>query len=131
MYSYLIEEKIEKIDTTPYVDVNGNRYEKAYRFWTTSVYSDETEILYDTYAINGKYEHFSAVVAPDSGMKNEDESKDTIIYIVGDGEVLFSTYINKNTSPVSIELDITGVSELKVGMRGGKRVRIVRKILVS
>lgn len=122
-----VSEGIEKKRTPySYYDTSGNQYETAHRFWTTSVYSKETEILYDVYSLNGQYAHLSAIVAPSSRMTDIcDETDDTIIYVFGDGKELFSTYVNKNSSPVAIELDITGVSELKIGMRGGNLVQIL------
>ena len=125
-YQMRVSQGIEKITSVPYYDVNGNLYENAEIFWTTSVYSKETEILYDVYSLEGKYKHLSAVVAPASRMEDIcDETDDTIFYIVGDGIELFSTYINKDTNPVFIEIDVTGVSELKVGIRGGNLVQIL------
>lgn len=111
-------------DRGPYYDTSGNQYDNANFYWTSEFYSKQSEKIYDTYNLNREYTHFTAVLAPESGWKDLNNGKGTTFYIVGDGTVLFQSYVDEDSNPVSIDLDITGVKELKIGMKGGNNVRI-------
>lgn len=109
----------------PYCDTWGNSYQNANRYWTSPAYSKEEEIIYDTYTLNGEYTHFSAILAPRSSWKDVSKDGQTIFYIMGDGNVLYSAYMDKWSEVYTIDLDITNVKELKIGMNGGSYVNLL------
>ncbi len=121
-----VERSLPHFDTGgPYYDTHGNSYESANRYWTSQAYSKEEDIIYDTYTLNGEYTHFSAFLAPRSRWKDASNEGQTIFYIVGDGNVLYSTYMDKRSEVHTIDLDITNVKELKIGMNGGSYVDLL------
>lgn len=93
-------------------DTLGNIYSYALYEWNTSWGNERS----NTYYLGGNYVVFSATVAVSGGKDND---RSGIIRIYGDGKLLWSDEnIRANTKPYFIEIDITGVEDLKIEMYG-------------
>lgn len=69
-----------------------------------------------TYLLNGNYNKFQAALAPDNELRGEDESKRGVMKVYGDGELIYTSpsIASNSTEIVEIDLDITGVLQLKI-----------------
>lgn len=110
-------------DINPYVgelmyvqqatDNMGNNYSNCYM-----AYSDEEAATYD---LSGKYNTFNATIAVTKAEVNEALFYDNYasIKIIGDNSVLYEApLLSVTTKPMDISLDVTGVSDLKIVMKG-------------
>lgn len=96
-------------------DTMGNVYSYALRGTKGPSYGEVS----NTYCINQQYAIFSATVAVRQGASSDNSG---IIRIYGDGRLLWSDEnIRKDTKPYNIEIDISGITDLKIEMyyRGG------------
>lgn len=91
-------------------DTLGNRYESGLR----TLGSDPSP--YAVYDLKKEYNTFSAIGFVESG----DKGYAGVVYvkIYCDGELLFSKKITSETKPYNINLDITGVQDLKIELTG-------------
>lgn len=94
----------------PYSDANvdnmGNAYGQCY-----FAYASECEA---TYAIDREYNVLKATVAVGKPMRS-DETFDGVLRIYGDGRVLWEdSDIKSGIRPYQIEVDITGVADLRI-----------------
>ena len=101
-------------------DSYGNYYPDAKVYWTSSVYSKIGEVKCNTYVLNGEYKHFNAVLMIHGDWKYASSNPGTTFYVIGDDEELFSTYVSNDSDSIYIDIDITGINKLKIGMDGGK-----------
>lgn len=91
-------------------DILGNRYE-----WSFLIYSSKTSSTWD---IGGKYSTLSATVGIDYGSRGKKYTG--YIRIYGDDRMLFEAKdIASDTKSYPIEVDIRGVTDLKIEMSGG------------
>lgn len=103
-------------------DTMGNMYSYV-------LYSLAPEGASATYCIDQEYAIFSATVAVRQGA---DSNKIGIIRIYGDGRLLWSDEnIRKDTKPYNIEVDISGITDLKIEMyyRAGLRALLCDPML--
>ncbi len=98
-----------------YTDLYGNKYQTALRGLTyKSPYTGEQ---YLRYYLNGQYNRFQATVVGCSLLQIKNPDTAGSVKIVADGRVLFSDErINTQTRPYKINLDLTGVQDLKIEM---------------
>ncbi len=91
-------------------DIYNNSYEKC--FWTgySSMIWNETDISYN---LDKSYNTFSATVYSRS---KKNEAQNMIVEIYADGKILYQklNVSDNSTQPFKIELDVTGVSELRI-----------------
>lgn len=89
----------------------GNTYDKAIR-----AYSNEESATYD---IGGRYSLLSGTVAVTKADQNNYNGKSGYIRIYGDGNLLWEDAdLNIATKPYAMSVDISGVTDLRVEMRG-------------
>lgn len=88
-------------------DTLGNRYETG--FYTL----DNT---YEIFYLNKEYNTFSAIGFVAKGDKGYNGSVSIKIY--GDNELLFSKKVTSDMKPFDINLDITGIQDLKIELCG-------------
>lgn len=96
-------------------DTMGNVYSYALRGTKGPSYGEVS----NTYCLNQQYTIFKATVAVKQGSSSDNSG---IIRIYGDGRLLWSDEnIRKDTKPFDIEIDISGITDLKIEMyyRGG------------
>lgn len=98
------------IITGTLTDEAGNRYEDAVKFWVVraaGLYSME-HIVYD---LSGKYDLLQGVIAVEKGSAAGAAVR---FYIYGDGELLFKSRYISGTELENVELDVSGVKELRI-----------------
>ncbi|MBR1470412.1 MAG: NPCBM/NEW2 domain-containing protein [Lachnospiraceae bacterium] len=98
-----------------YSDIYGNEYQCVL---TGSLSLSQTNgQQYRKYYLNGQYDRFQATVAPRTLLDYRDSTTAGQIIISGDGKILFADRaISTATRPYKIDLDITGVTDLKIEM---------------
>lgn len=102
------------------MDIYENEYEYGIKYNDTAneKYNEKQgfhyEDAYTSYYLNGKYVHFTATIVP-----FKTGGKDASFKIVADGNQLFSCNVNGTSKPQNIDLDITGVEEVKIVFFGG------------
>lgn len=123
-------ESISLADISPYyiaykehiVDAKGEK-DTLGNVYSYCLESGVFECDYDTswtYAIDGKYQYLNATVAVEelAGSKYHG-----VIRIYGDGKLLFSDeQIERDTKPYNIQINILGVTDLKIDISGGSGV---------
>ena len=96
-------------------DVRGNEYAFALRGYM----SPKDGTAYQIYDIGGRYQFFTAAVAPKYSKNGISEGIAGIIRIYGDGRLLWSDEeITSMTRPYEIAVYIGGVTDLKIEMYG-------------
>lgn len=107
-------------------DMYQNEYEQGILYYDTS-YQDyrnhyEYEERSETYLLNKEYIHFTATIAPSEKWTRDGlgEKYGTARFtIYGDGVQLFSASIWRDTKPVSIDIDVTGIEKLEIAFYRG------------
>lgn len=105
---------IEKLGTkNGFVDVNDNKYTYGLEAWVARWnFKDELSWVWNEYQIDGRYSTLTGFI---SLIKSYNTTNfKTQFDIIGDGNVLFSTVITPSTLPVNINVNLTGISTLKI-----------------
>lgn len=104
--------KYELSMETSVSDNFGNKYSLALRAGESDYYGEQS----NTYFIDQKYSTFTATVALE---RNKPAYESGVIRIYGDKNLLWSNEsIKRSTKPYDIEIDVSGVTDLKVEMYG-------------
>ena len=108
------------IESSP-KDMYQNQYTMGILYYDTS-YQDgsdnfNTKERKETYLLNREYKHFTGMIA--SSEKWGKSQYTAVFTIYGDGVPLFSTEIGKDSKPVAIDLDVTGIEKLDIAFFGG------------
>ena len=106
------EASTQETDTDTY----GNAYEKSFWAGYSGMIWNETDITFD---LSKSYNTFSAVIY---GRSNKIETQNMTLEIYADGNILYqrADIADNTTNPYTIELDVTGVSELRIFMGRGR-----------
>ena len=97
-------------------DNSGNVYLKALEGRWLGYYTGSEDIKYKNavYAIDKKYNKLSFTVAVNGSLDDVCYSK---IRVYGDGKLIYdSGDLNGSSKPVEIEIDVTGVTDLEIGI---------------
>ena len=97
-------------------DVQGNSYNSAYSIGGNPA---EPNHNYLEVYIAGDYNTFSGSFAPADAWKHRTSSSTVVVAIYGDDKLLESFDISYKSSPFEFEVDVTGVSYLKVQLTKG------------
>ncbi len=106
-------------------DVNNKKYNtdyiiRPYGSFSWSDYADSDDEGYITYYLNKEYSTLSATLYRTYATLSMSYDTKPVVKIYGDGALLYTApTIDKNTyDPIKIKVDITGVRELKIVIRG-------------
>mgnify|MGYP001851708203 CR=1 FL=1 len=95
------------------MDIDGNTYDHGLEGWVARWnYMDEKSWAYSVFDLDGKYTKITGRGVLMDSYNTTDF--DTTLEISGDGEILASCHLMPDTFPFDINLDVTGVKELKV-----------------
>ena len=102
-------------------DMYQNQYTMGILYYDPS-YQDgsdnfNTKERKETYLLNREYKHFTGAIASSEKWKKSQYT--AVITIYGDGVPLLSTEIGKDSKPVAIDLDVTGIEKLDIAFFGG------------
>ena len=86
-----------------------NNYAFGYQFG-----GNWSEKAYLTFLLKGEYEHFSAIVAPYSGWADGEDNSYAQLCVYCDNTLISTTKINRTTEPINIDVNTTGIKELKL-----------------
>lgn len=111
----------------------GNTYNKAMAGRWLGYYTDNEDIKYKNaiYVLDKKYNKLSFTVAVKGDLDDDCYSK---IRVYGDGQVLYdSGDLNSSTKPVEMEIDVSGVTDLEIGIEynGPKHVMYVSGVGIN
>lgn len=106
-------------------DVQGNSYNSAYSIGGNSA---EPNHNYLEVYIAGDYNTFSGSFAPADAWQHRTSYSTVVVAIYGDDKLLESFDISYKSSPFEFEVDVTGVSYLKVQLTKGS---IWAKVLLA
>ena len=73
---------------------------------------------YITYKLNGLYTRLTAVYYQQYAYRDSDTSEPTTLVISGDGRELWHGSVGGGIDPINIDIDVTGVLELKIEYPG-------------
>ncbi len=107
------------------MDVNMKTYDEklsicAYGGISLSSYAAVDDDGYISYYLNKEYSRFTAILYRTYASLSKKYDTQPVVKILGDGALLYeSPTIDHNTyDPINIDIDITGVRELKIIIRG-------------
>lgn len=96
-------------------DLYQNAYESAFSYRMSG--NATIEENYQLFLLNGEYQQFSATLSPAEKWKND---RKVTIAFYGDDVKIEQFTIDRKTSPLEIEIDVTGVNELKICFQAEK-----------
>ena len=128
-YGFLSENDFSGMFVTPDKEVFsyngydnvGNYIENGITLRTGGFY-DFNDIMYYTFSLGKNYSHFTGTLAGSSWWhqnKYDTDFYETTFYILGDERELLSWDFNEDSGPITFDFDVTGVNELKIGVKVG------------
>lgn len=105
--------RYEQIDSLVVsTDVIGNVYNPGNLFQLSDVYSSAGFV---DYYLNGAYTKLTGTIA----LSNDSDSGETTFTIYGDGDtILYTTALTRTTPPLTIDVDLTGVTWIEIQLSG-------------